>query len=111
MKDDRNDVAHFNDLLGKKLFAGALVLAEERLKVLQAAYGPDELSAEALRAVRLVDQSKSTLFELEKKFGELFEVFGRLSKSDELKDAHVINVLSAWLANIQQMKKDAAVER
>jgi len=110
MKDDRNAVTHFNDLLGKKLFSGALVLAEDRLRILQSAYRMDELSADALRAVRLVDESKSTLFELEKKFGELFEVFGRLAKSEELKNAHIINVLSVWLENIQKMKKDTVIE-
>jgi hypothetical protein len=99
------DVSHFNDLLGKKLFAGVLVFAEERLKVLQGVYSPDELSPEARRAIRLVDESKAMLFEMEKKFGELFDVFGRLLNSREFKDAQVLHVLTGWLANVQKMKK------
>ena len=110
MNADRHISAEINALVANQAYGSALALAEEQLAILRMAYGEDLFSIDAPGARKLIDDTRSKLSDLEKRFKELSLVCERMSGSEELKDARVIHALSSWLANIKKMKKDSLID-
>lgn len=102
-------LAQFDHLREQKLFTNALGIAEECVRLLQMNDQMAELSADYLKAVKLIDKSRFVLRELEINFSELSDVLLSLSEVADNKDTQIINKLSGWLDNIQRIKTHASI--
>lgn len=94
----------FKHLCDRKMYADALVMAEERLKLLRMGDAADHLPDDVRRAMELTSELKTALPDLEIKFLELSAILDQLASPVDPVNAERIDTLSRWLENIRRIK-------
>ena len=94
-------LAQFNDLWHQDKHEDALSIADDCLKLLCCDTDAENLSADLRQAVQLIEQTRSSLNDLQKQFSELSDILSRLADLSGQKNAQLIDTLSGWLNNIR----------